>query len=396
MIKSVLIDLDGTLLENNNERFLSAYLRILGEFLSDVAPSERIIQELLAGTRAMVENNDPTQTLRAIFAAHFYPSLGLFEQDLAERLGDFYRELFPGLKDLTRPVPGARRLVEWALQNDLEVVIATSPLFPLTAIEQRLDWAGLPVSEFPYALVTSFETSHFSKPNIAYFAEILGRLGRSPEQAVMLGDDIQLDLQPASELGIAAFRVLPTASDDSAAGTVLQAIPWIESAPVPDDGPAGPPRPDVILARMRADLAALTALAGGLAATRWRNRPEPASWSPVEIVCHLRDVEREVNAPRYRSLINQSDVFVPAADPDRWAAERGYIGQDGQSALSDFCRARLENIQLLEATDPAVWSRSALHALLGPTDLAELASFAADHDTLHLDQLRRALAARPA
>jgi FMN phosphatase YigB (HAD superfamily) len=395
MIKAVLIDLDGTLLENNQEKFLAEYLRILGDYLSDIAPAERIARELLAGTRAMVESNDPTRTLRDVFASRFYPSLGLLEQDLSERLEVFYRELFPSLKPLTKPIDGARRMVEWALHNDLEVVIATNPLFPLTAIEQLLDWAGLAVEDFSYALVTSYETAHFSKPSVAYYAEILGRLGRSPEQAVMLGDDLEADLRPANELGIATFHVLPTGSDEYASGTIMQAISWIENDPFADGDAVAAPHPGVIVARMRADLAALTWFARDLSTIRWRTRPEPASWAPVEIVCHLRDVEMEVNGPRYRALIDQSDAFVPAADPDRWAAERGYIGQNGEQALGDFCRVRLENIQLLESADPGIWSRSALHAIFGPTNLAELASFAADHDTLHLDQLRQALAVRP-
>jgi FMN phosphatase YigB (HAD superfamily) len=391
VIKAVLFDLDGTLLENNNEKFLAAYLRILGEYLSFVAPPERIARELLSSTRAMVENNDPTQTLRQVFAAHFYPTLGVLEQDLSEPLDGFYRELFPSLKSLTKPIEGARAIVEWALENDLDVVIATSPLFPLTAIEQRLDWAGLAVEEVPFTLITSYENSHFSKPNLAYFGEVLGRLGRPAEQAVMLGDDPQSDLQPASEMGLATFHVLPSGSEDPGSGNLEQALTWLRNDPTPEEA-EGDPDPAVVLSRMRGDLAALTEQVRGLSPEAWRTRPEPASWAPVEIACHMRDVELEVNGPRYRALINQSDAFVPAADPDRWAAERGYIGQDGERAVMDFCRARLENIGLLETTKPEIWARPALHAIFGPTNLAELTSFAADHDTLHLDQLRRALA----
>lgn len=394
VIETVLIDLDDTLLKNDMEKFIPAYLRLLGDYLSDLAPPERIIQEHLAGTRAMLENNDPTLTLQAVFAARFYPSLGLIERDLADRLDIFYRELFATLKPLTKPVRGARRLVEWAIENGLEVVIATNPVFPLTAIEQRLDWAGLNVGEVPLALVTSCEMSHFCKPNLAYYAEILGRLGRSPAQAAMIGNDPQADLNPASDLGMAVFHVASATSDEYRAGSLEQALLWLKGGPERED-PADGPRPGVVLSRMRANLAALNELVRDLSPTRWRTRPEPAAWSPVEILCHMRDVELEVNGPRYHALLSQSSAFVPAADPDRWAAERGYIGQDGESARLDFCRARLENIQLLESTGSDVWIRPALHALFGPTDLAELASFVADHDLLHLDQLRRALAVRP-
>jgi phosphoglycolate phosphatase-like HAD superfamily hydrolase len=57
MITTVLIDLDGTLLENNMETFVPAYLNLLANHLSEIAPPERIVQELLAGTRAMLENS---------------------------------------------------------------------------------------------------------------------------------------------------------------------------------------------------------------------------------------------------------------------------------------------------------------------------------------------------
>jgi hypothetical protein len=191
-------------------------------------------------------------------------------------------------------------------------------------------------------------------------------------------------------LGIQVFHVGSHALNGSAGGDLGQALKWLESDPKPESAPA-PQRPEVILARMRAHLAALTELARNLSDAGWRARPGPASWAPVEIVCHMRDVEREVNGPRYHSLLSESGAFVPAADPDRWAAERGYLGQDGERALGDFCRARLENVRLLLSTSEEIWNRPALHAIFGPTNLAELVSFAADHDLLHLDQLRQAL-----
>ena len=390
MITTVLTDLDGTLLENNMDAFVPAYLNLLATHLSEIAPPERIVQELQAGTRAMLENNDPTLTLHNVFAGHFYPNLGHTESELQARLEIFYLDVFPDLRALTRPADGARPLVEKTLAMGLEIVIATSPLFPLTAIEQRLDWAGLSVRDYPFALITSYERIHFSKPKVAYFAEVLGRLGRTPEQAVMIGNDPKADLEPASALGMQVFHIGSPALNGSAGGDLGQALKWLESDPQPQGAPAPQP-PEVILARMRAHLAALTELARNLSDAGWRARPGPASWAPVEIICHMRDVEREVNGPRYHALLSESGAFVPAADPDRWAAERGYLGQDGDRALGDFCRARLENVRLLQSTSDTIWNRPALHAIFGPTNLAELVSFAADHDVLHLDQLRRAL-----
>ena len=85
------------------------------------------------------------------------------------------------------------------------VVIATNPLFPATAIEQRLDWAG--VRDFPYALVTTMENSHFSKPNPRYYEEILAKIQSAPETTWMIGDNPTNDIIPARTLGLKTWWI---------------------------------------------------------------------------------------------------------------------------------------------------------------------------------------------
>ena len=57
------------------------------------------------------------------------------------------------------------------------VVIATNPFFPLKAVQHRLRWAGLPPEKYPFALVTSYETFHFTKEMVAYYPEDPGAIG---------------------------------------------------------------------------------------------------------------------------------------------------------------------------------------------------------------------------
>ncbi len=126
-------------------------------------------------------------------------------QRCAPLLERFYAEEFPKLQAMTRPIPEARPLVEWAFAHDLQVAIATNSLFPRTAIEQRLAWAGVPVTEFDYALVTSYEIMHATKANPAYYCEVLERLGRQPSECLMVGDDWTLDMLPAAAVGIPIY-----------------------------------------------------------------------------------------------------------------------------------------------------------------------------------------------
>jgi hypothetical protein len=123
---------------------------------------------LLEGTRQMIHNQRPDCTLKEKFDAVFYSSLGLVENDLIQVFDHFYEEIYPSLKQYTKPKPDATRFVEEAFKNGHQVAIATNPLFPYTAITQRLDWAGLSPDKYPFAIIPSYETLHFTKPSSLY------------------------------------------------------------------------------------------------------------------------------------------------------------------------------------------------------------------------------------
>jgi hypothetical protein len=125
----------------------------------------------------------------------------------------------------------------------------------------------------------------------------------------------------------------------------------------------------------------------------WICCPAEEGWAPVEIACHLRDVEREVMQPRLRLILSEKHPFLSAIESDRWAEERKYALQDGRQALRDFVGARKETIALLRELRETDWRRTARHALFGPTTLEEQARFIARHDLLHVEQLQGAVAA---
>jgi FMN phosphatase YigB (HAD superfamily) len=96
-------------------------------------------------------------------------------------------------------------VVQRLLGEGYTVAIATNPLFPATAIQQRLNWAG--VADFPYARVTTMENSHFSKPDLRYYQEILSAVGSKLESTWMVGDDPTQDIGPAHELGLKTWWI---------------------------------------------------------------------------------------------------------------------------------------------------------------------------------------------
>ena len=390
MITSVLLDLDDTLLHNNMDTFLPAYLKEFGRHMADIIPPEKFIEEILNGTQKMYANTDPEITLHHAFADHFYPAVGHSEVDLIPKLESFYSDVFPSLRELTSPRPDAIDLVESLFEHDLDVVIATNPLFPMTAVEQRLAWAGISSDKFPYAQVTSYEQYHFTKPSPAYYAEILGRIGKTPGSAVMVGNDPANDLIPAQTLGITVFHVDADPHDDFPAGGLSDILPWIKNLPETSK-PSIIQNTLMIGACLKGHLAALRSMVSDVNEATWSSRPSDYNWAPVEIVAHLRDVDAEVSLPRIHAILSEDTPLIQAVDPDRWAIERGYINESGPDVLESFTRIRKELIDTARSIDIKAWNRPAIHALLGPTTLGEIVTIMTEHDLIHLDQLRRTL-----
>ena len=133
MTLTLLLDLDDTLLDTNTDAFIQAYFQALSGFLAEQVKPDLMLSALMAGTRKMMTNNDPSLTLRQVFDTEFFPRVGVERDVLQPRIDRFYEEVFPTLSYLTKPRPKAVELVEWAFAQGYRLAIATNPLFPLAA-----------------------------------------------------------------------------------------------------------------------------------------------------------------------------------------------------------------------------------------------------------------------
>jgi hypothetical protein len=151
----------------------------------------------------------------------------------------------------------------------------------------------------------------------------------------------------------------------------------------------------VVVADVRTDLArlprTLRALLDGLEAVLWRERPVEKEWSPVEVVCHLRDEETEDFGARVRVVVAGGERFVPI-DPERWAVERRYRDADPVTALAALCEHRAANLEFLETVPPDRLRATVTHAGMGTLSGLDLLAAWVTHDRLHLAQLAGTLA----
>jgi FMN phosphatase YigB (HAD superfamily) len=395
MSSTILFDLDDTLLLSNMDTFLPAYLKALASHLHHRFQGDQLIQRLLYATQKMVENNLPDRTLEQVFDAHFYPALGVRREEVQAEIDTFYAEIFPTLKPLTAPRPEAVRLVEAAIRRGSRLVIATSPIFPRTAILQRLSWAGLPAEDYPFELITAYETFHFAKPNPAYYSEVLAQIGWPSGPVVMIGNDPVNDAAPSRQVGLFTYLLSDVVSDDTAVhgtGRLTDVLAWldrVESLPTPAEANF----PAALLPTLRSTPAALGTLTAGLTPDLWAAHPLPGEWCLTEILCHLRDVSAEVDLPRIQRVLTAENPFLAAMDTDPLAEQRCYAAQDGLEALANFTQSRLQLLDLLQTLSPSEWERPARHAIFGPTHLRELVSFIATHDRVHIQQSRSTIEA---
>jgi FMN phosphatase YigB (HAD superfamily) len=391
----LLFDLDDTLLGNEMNNFVPAYLQALAKRMAKVADPLVLIRTLMAATRQMVEDTSPDKTLEEKFDAAFYPLLGLVREEVQGIIDAFYAEDFPMLQGLTQFRPEAVSVIQQILERGDQAAVATNPLFPRTAILQRLNWAGLSADKVPFALIPSYETFHFAKPNPAFFAELLAQIGWPKIPIVMVGNDVDSDIGAAGQLGLPVFWM----TDDGASswneqseipphGKLTDLIPWMDTSSV-KPLITNFTTPNALLAVLRSTPAALSTLCDQRR-INLSKRPAPGEWSPSEVLCHLRDVDSEVNLPRLKKVINESNPFLSGQDTDPWAETRNYQLQDGMQALNDFTKARMEVLGLLVNLTPDDWNRRARHAIFGPTNLRELVNILAGHDILHVQQVYRA------
>jgi FMN phosphatase YigB (HAD superfamily) len=392
MTVNLLLDLDGTLLLNDFDAFVAAYLNALGKHMSNHVDADRMIQALLASTQKMTANIRPDRTLKETFDESFYPSLGLEESAVRDTIEGFYRDVYPTLRPPSSFSQEAVALVQESRRRGYRIGIATNPLFPRTAIEQRIAWAGISPSEPEIDLISSYETFHFAKPNPDYLTEFLAQMGWPDGPVVFVGNDPALDIAPAKKLGIRTFYITEESQKGQvpASGKLEDVLPWIDSC-TPEELLPDYSSPHAMLSTLRSTPAALHTLARQLPAEAWNLCTIPGEWCLAEITCHLRDVDAEVNIPRFEKMLAEENPFLPSFNTDSWVNERQYISQDCSEALADFIKNRLRLLTLLENLQTEDWQRTARHAIFGPTQLGEIVNIIAGHDRLHLQQIYKTI-----
>jgi len=201
-IKAILFDLDGTLVPMDQDVFVKDYFKRISTKLAPYGyEPNKFIETIWKGTYAMIKNNSEKSNEEVFwdYAVSVYGDKILADKPLFD---EFYEQEFDKVKAVCGFNPKAKETVCKLKEMGYKVALATNPIFPERATRWRIGWAGLEPKDFEF--YTTYENINCCKPNPAYYIEVAARIGASPEECLMVGNDVGDDMV-AKNVGMQVF-----------------------------------------------------------------------------------------------------------------------------------------------------------------------------------------------
>ncbi len=205
-ITTVLFDLDGTLLPMDQDVFIKTYFGLLAAHMAPYGYEKEQLLKTVWGSTADMIRNTTGRSNEEVFWECMAKTYGPDVRKDEPKFDEYYRVGFPKVRSVCGHDPRAARVIAACKEKGLQIALATNPFFPATATMQRTQWAGLEPADF--ALITTYENSCGCKPNPAYYHNVLRSLSVTPEECLMVGNDVQEDMM-ARELGMQVFLLTP-------------------------------------------------------------------------------------------------------------------------------------------------------------------------------------------
>lgn len=143
---------------------------------------------------------------------------------------------------------------------------------------------------------------------------------------------------------------------------------------------------DRLLSQMAQDAERVRALVQGVSDQQARWKPDPGSWSILEVVNHLLDEEREDFRVRLDYTLHRPGEPAPPIDPGGWVTKRGYNQRDPDASLAEYLREREASIAWLRGLSAPDWDAT-YDAPWGPIRAGDIFVSWVAHDLLHMRQL---------
>ncbi len=206
MKKLIMTDLDCTLLPMDQELYIKRYFAEIAKLFTEHGYDGKTLAKATMQASYMMLKNNGSMTNAQAFEIGFRAIMGEDAQKAIDIFDDVYGERYNSIKDTSSVNPFAKDIVALMREKGEYIVVATQPMFPKKAVQKRLSWTNLSDDMFDY--VTVYDESTYCKPNPLYYKEIMDKFSATPENTVMIGNDVNEDIMPCKELGVDTFLVM--------------------------------------------------------------------------------------------------------------------------------------------------------------------------------------------
>ena len=203
--------MDGTLLNMGEHAFEKETLKRMNDFFEKKFPGKGkvIVTAVGCGIESM-KKNDGKQSNELVYWQAFEQACGYKRAELEPLFFEFYRTDYARIGDDYVPDENMKELVHLLEAKGYQLIVATNPLVPQIANQQRVLWSG--TGDVNWLEITSFENYSSAKPNVRFYQEICERFHLEPKECLMVGNSIRDD-GAAQELGMEFYLIL---NEDSA------------------------------------------------------------------------------------------------------------------------------------------------------------------------------------
>ena len=229
MLRAVLFDLDNTLIHYSERKFFESYVPGIVRLFADIMPGDILIERLLRSTNSLLHNNGEMSNAER-FMNDFCSGYEGLRDEIWARFLKFYDTDYDQLRSVVSVPQGVRGIFLRLKEKRVKLVIASNPVWPLSAQTARLSWAG--IEDLHFDLVTHIENTSYCKPQLGYYREICQLIDETPEACLMVGDDPVNDMI-VSHIGMKTYMV----TDGDVAATELSRSGYLKAPteiPEPD------------------------------------------------------------------------------------------------------------------------------------------------------------------
>jgi hypothetical protein len=145
-------------------------------------------------------------------------------------------------------------------------------------------------------------------------------------------------------------------------------------------------QPVVLIQELADSAEMIRALLAGITQEEAQIRPDPDSWSILEVICHLYDEEREDFRQRLDIILHRPSDKWPPIDPEGWVSERNYNSRDLSDSFESYLAERVRSIAWLKDLTHPDWE-AVYQTQFGSIKAGDMLSSWAAHDNLHIRQL---------